>query len=95
MECLWSLHGGIFYFAGRHYAYQIKNLADFMTNVRLAVHNFLVGHSPDTSVRKLDCDDVGRFAYHSHRRKIFDRTVWNLGVKACIDSMSCRSVSAR
>jgi AcrR family transcriptional regulator len=42
-EFLWSLHGGIFYYAVRHHVYQIKLTVPLMSKVELAVDNFLAG----------------------------------------------------
>lgn len=43
MEFIWSLHGGIFYYAVRHHIYKIRMTVDFMSKVAFAVDNFLVG----------------------------------------------------
>jgi AcrR family transcriptional regulator len=43
MEFVWSLHGGIFYYAVRHYVYKTRMTVDFMTQVAFAVDNFLAG----------------------------------------------------
>ncbi len=43
MEFVWSLHGGIFYYAVRHYVYKIRMPVDFMRKVGFAVDNFLAG----------------------------------------------------
>jgi AcrR family transcriptional regulator len=43
MEFVWSLHGGIFYYAVRHYVYKTRMTVDFMTQVGFAVDNFLAG----------------------------------------------------
>jgi AcrR family transcriptional regulator len=42
-EFLWTLHGGIFYYAVRQHVYQIKLGVPLMTKVELAVDNFLAG----------------------------------------------------
>ena len=43
IEFVWSLHGGIFYFAMREQIYKTRIKVDFMTHVGFAVDNFLVG----------------------------------------------------
>ena len=43
MEFVWSLHGGIFYYAIRQHIYKVKTSSDFMTKVAFAVDNFLAG----------------------------------------------------
>ncbi len=43
MEFVWSLHGGIFYYAVRHHVYQIRMPVSFMTQVAFSVDNFLAG----------------------------------------------------
>ncbi len=43
MEFAWSLHGGLFYFAVRHYIFGAVTHVDFMTNTILVIDNFLVG----------------------------------------------------
>lgn len=43
MEFVWSLHGGIFYYAVRHHVYKMRMTVDFMTKVAFAVDNFLAG----------------------------------------------------
>lgn len=43
IEFVWSLHGGIFYFALREHVYQARVKVDFMTHVGFAVDNFLEG----------------------------------------------------
>ena len=43
MEFVWSLHGGIFYYAVRHHVYKIRMAVDLMSKVTFAVDNFLEG----------------------------------------------------
>jgi AcrR family transcriptional regulator len=43
IEFAWSLHGGIFYYAVRHFVFGVKSNVDFMANVALIVDNFLAG----------------------------------------------------
>jgi AcrR family transcriptional regulator len=43
MEFVWSLHGGIFYYAVRQHVYKIRTTVSFMTKVEFAVDNFLEG----------------------------------------------------
>lgn len=43
MEFVWSLHGGMFYYAVRESIYKINVKVDFMTKVGYAVDNFLAG----------------------------------------------------
>ena len=43
IEFIWSLHGGIFYYAVRQHVYLLKMDADFMFKVEYAVDNFLAG----------------------------------------------------
>ena len=43
MEFVWSLHGGMFYYAVRQSIYKINVKVDFMTKVGYAVDNFLAG----------------------------------------------------
>jgi AcrR family transcriptional regulator len=43
LEFVWSLHGGIFYFAVRHHVYKVRARVDFMQQVEFAVDNFLAG----------------------------------------------------
>ncbi len=43
LEFIWSLHGGIFYFAVRHHVYKVRARVDFMRQVEFAVDNFLAG----------------------------------------------------
>jgi AcrR family transcriptional regulator len=43
MEFVWSLHGGIFYYAVRQHVYKIRTTVNFMTKVEFAVDNFLAG----------------------------------------------------
>ena len=43
MEFIWSLHGGMFYYAVRQSIYKITVKVDFMTKVGYAVDNFLAG----------------------------------------------------
>ena len=43
MEFVWSLHGGIFYYAVRQHVYKIRTTVSFMTKVEFAVDNFLAG----------------------------------------------------
>jgi AcrR family transcriptional regulator len=43
MEFVWSLHGGIFYYAVRQHVYKIRTTVNFMAKVEFAVDNFLAG----------------------------------------------------
>ena len=43
MEFVWSLHGGIFYYAIRQHIYKVRTSSGFMTRVEFAVDNFLAG----------------------------------------------------
>jgi AcrR family transcriptional regulator len=43
MEFVWSLHGGIFYYAVRQHVYKIRTTVSFMSKVEFAVDNFLAG----------------------------------------------------
>lgn len=43
IEFVWSLHGGIFYYAVRQHVYRTRSGVDFMTKVGFAVDNFLAG----------------------------------------------------
>ena len=43
MEFVWSLHGGMFYYAVRHHVYQMRMTVDFMTKAAYAIDNFLAG----------------------------------------------------
>jgi AcrR family transcriptional regulator len=43
MEFVWSLHGGIFYYAVRQHVYKIRTTVSFMAKVEFAVDNFLEG----------------------------------------------------
>jgi AcrR family transcriptional regulator len=43
MEFVWSLHGGIFYYAVRQHVYKIRTSVSFMDKVEFAVDNFLAG----------------------------------------------------
>ena len=43
IEFVWSLHGGIFYFAMRKHVYKARVKVDFMAHVGFAVDNFLAG----------------------------------------------------
>ena len=43
IEFIWSLHGGIFYYAVRQHVYLLKMDVDFMFKVEHAVDNFLAG----------------------------------------------------
>jgi AcrR family transcriptional regulator len=43
MEFVWSLHGGIFYYAVRQHVYKIRTTVSFMDKVEFAVDNFLEG----------------------------------------------------
>jgi AcrR family transcriptional regulator len=45
MEFVWSLHGGMFYSAVRHFIFGADIHVDFVTNATLVVDNFLVGVS--------------------------------------------------
>ena len=43
MEFVWSLHGGMFYYAVRHHIYKLRMTVDFMTKAAFAIDNFLAG----------------------------------------------------
>ena len=43
MEFVWSLHGGLFYYAVRHNIYQMRMHVDFMSKAAWAIDNFLAG----------------------------------------------------
>ncbi len=43
MEFVYSLHGGIFYYAIRQHIYKVRTSSGFMTRVAFAVDNFLAG----------------------------------------------------
>lgn len=43
IEFVWSLHGGIFYYAVRQNVYELPAKVDFMRKVEFAVDNFLAG----------------------------------------------------
>jgi AcrR family transcriptional regulator len=43
MEFVWSLHGGMFYYAVRHFIFGVTIEVDFLQNVSLVVDNFLAG----------------------------------------------------
>lgn len=43
VEFVWSLHGGLFYYAVRHHIYQMRMQVDFMTKAAWAIDNFLAG----------------------------------------------------
>ena len=43
IEFVWSLHGGMFYYAVRQHVYQLPMKVDFMRKVEYAVDNFLAG----------------------------------------------------
>lgn len=43
VEFAWSLHGGMFYYAVRHFIFGIDIHVDFMTNAALVLDNFLDG----------------------------------------------------
>ena len=43
IEFVWSLHGGMFYYAVRQHVYQLPMKVDFMHKVEYAVDNFLAG----------------------------------------------------
>jgi AcrR family transcriptional regulator len=43
MEFVWSLHGGMFYYAVRHFIFGVKVDVDFLENTALMVDNFLLG----------------------------------------------------
>jgi AcrR family transcriptional regulator len=43
IEFAWSLHGGLFYYAVRHFVFGSSINVDFMSNVALTVDNFLAG----------------------------------------------------
>jgi AcrR family transcriptional regulator len=45
MEFVWSLHGGMFYYAVRHFIFGADLHVDFIANATLVVDNFLVGVS--------------------------------------------------
>jgi AcrR family transcriptional regulator len=42
-EYVWSLHGGIFYYAVRHHVYKIRTAVSFEEKTAYAVDNFLAG----------------------------------------------------
>lgn len=42
-EFAWSLHGGLFYYAVRHFIFGAKTNVDFMNNATMVIDNFLVG----------------------------------------------------
>ena len=42
-EFIWSLHGGLFYYAVRHHIYKLRMTVDFMTKATFAIDNFLAG----------------------------------------------------
>ena len=42
-EFAWSLHGGLFYYAVRHFIFGVNIHVDFMTNGALVIDNFLAG----------------------------------------------------
>ena len=43
MEFVWSLHGGLFYYAVRRHVYKVRMKVTFITNTAFAVDNFLAG----------------------------------------------------
>lgn len=43
VEFAWSLHGGMFYYAVRHFIFGVDIHVDFMTNAALVLDNFLDG----------------------------------------------------
>lgn len=43
MEFVWSLHGGLFYYAVRRHVYKVRMTVPFMSNTAFAVDNFLAG----------------------------------------------------
>ena len=43
MEFVWSLHGGMFYYAVRHFIFGVNVDVDFLENTALVVDNFLLG----------------------------------------------------
>jgi AcrR family transcriptional regulator len=43
VEFIWSLHGGLFYYAVRHHIYKLRMTVDFMTKAAFAIDNFLAG----------------------------------------------------
>lgn len=43
VEFAWSLHGGMFYYAVRHFIFGVDIHVDFMTNATLVLDNFLDG----------------------------------------------------
>lgn len=43
MEFVWSLHGGLFYYAVRRHVYKVRMSVPFMRNTAFAVDNFLAG----------------------------------------------------
>jgi hypothetical protein len=45
MEFVWSLHGGMFYYAVRHFIFGADLHVDFIANATLIIDNFLVGVS--------------------------------------------------
>jgi AcrR family transcriptional regulator len=42
-EFAWSLHGGLFYYAVRHFIFGVNINVDFMSNITLVIDNFLAG----------------------------------------------------
>lgn len=43
IEFAWSLHGGLFYYAVRHFIFGVNINVDFMSNAVAVIDNFLVG----------------------------------------------------
>ena len=43
LEFAWSLHGGMFYYAVRHFVFNANSNVDFMANATLVIENFLRG----------------------------------------------------
>lgn len=43
MEFVWSLHGGMFYYAVRLHVYKLRMTVDFMSRAAYAIDNFLAG----------------------------------------------------
>jgi AcrR family transcriptional regulator len=43
IEFIWSLHGGMFYYAVRQHVYEVPMQVEFMHKVELAIDNFLAG----------------------------------------------------
>lgn len=57
LEFAWSLHGGMFYYAVRHFVFHANSNVDFMTNATLVIENFLRG-LPQTYPRCMAMPDA-------------------------------------